>query len=148
VNHLHWHMYYLNHDLNIEEAVANGNLLEDWPVKGFVWDIEDFSVTAIDKCVGNVFKLIDYCFETELPHNLFITRNRTGSAIRVFLWTREAAFGTKDDMQIIAAFCEFSGFYICKTDESYQQLTEEFCVALMGSLNTNFDLVRKQLNSG
>lgn len=145
VNHLHWHMYYLKSDLIVEEAPVTNGVLEDWPSKGFAFDLATLSIDSIDAVVDKTFRIIDYCFEIELPHNLFITRRRNGDVIRLIIWTREAEFGVKNDLELNAAFCEFSGYFICKTRETFDTLTEEQCLNLIGTLDTKTSEVSKKL---
>jgi hypothetical protein len=130
--------------LQIECARSNERLLE-WPIQGIVYDLPVLSNSAIDQVVIGLFNIIKYCFEIELPHNIFITRNRLGDGIRVILWTREAEFGAKNDLEINAAFCEFSGFFICKTKQSFEEITEDSCIKLITSLDTKLPQISKIL---
>ncbi|KAI1309460.1 GDP-D-glucose phosphorylase 1 [Halotydeus destructor] len=146
VNQLHWHLYYLDFDLEVESTLIVDNQLLNWPAAGFAFEIEEFNLSSFREVATKVFKIVDYCFEIELPHNLFITRTRDGSRLRILLWPREAEFGVKNDMEITAALCEFSGFFICKTREMYDTITEEFCLKAMSSLDTKIKLLSEKFS--
>lgn len=148
VNHLHMHMYYLDFDLAAELLEpTDGCLLRDWPIKGFLFQVEEFTFAKFREVTKKIFAIIDHCFEIQLPHNLFLTRDRTGKRINIFLWPRQAEFGAKDDMELALAFCEFSGFFICKTKHDYENITEQICVDHVGSLDTRFDYLVKYVQN-
>lgn len=137
VNHLHWHVYHFEHFLEIEETLCYDNsVLRDWPVYGFCWDIRNLSTTSFENLSETIMKIVDKCYEENIAYNCFITRKTRSndSSIRFILWPRLPNLGRKHDMGIIAAFCEFSGFFICKTKESFDSLTEEMCLEVISSV--------------
>ena len=148
VNHLHFHMYYFDYDLMIDQQPYDRQslLLKDWPIPGFVFELCDLTESGIRNVTNRIFQIIDICFEIELPHNLFITRDKTGKKIRVIVWPREADYGVKNDMDLATAFCEFSGFFICKTKESYNEISQDSCIQLLQTLDTKIDLILSKLN--
>ncbi|RWS31971.1 GDP-D-glucose phosphorylase 1-like protein, partial [Leptotrombidium deliense] len=130
VNHQHWHLYYLDVEHKLEDIHDDSGTF-DWPIKGFIFDVKELTLSSIENIVKQVFKKVDYCFNNGYAHNLFITRNKSGETIRVFLWIRQPDYGLKDDMTINPAFCEFSGFFICKTQEMFEKISEQQCQQLM-----------------
>ncbi|RWS16854.1 GDP-D-glucose phosphorylase 1-like protein [Dinothrombium tinctorium] len=144
VNHQHWHLYYFDFELQLECIQCENGFLKDWPLPAFVFELKELKLPNINKIVDNVFKYIYHCFEINMAHNLFITRSRNGDVIRIFLWLRLPEFCLKDDMSINPAFCEFSGFFICKTKVMFEEITEEQCELLMKSVKiadkTNFPM--------
>jgi len=147
VNHLHWHLYYYDYDLLIESLPVKDHILSDWPIQGIVFEIKQIIDKEIDEVVEKVTKIVDYCLtDVQIAHNLFITRTKSGS-IRVFLWTREPLFGAKNDQEINPAFCEYTGFFMCKTRDMYDSINEDFCVNLLSSVNTRIDEVKHLLKS-
>ena len=138
VNHLHWHVYHFEHFLEVEETLCDdNNMLAEWPVYGFCWDINNLSSTSFKILSETIMKIVDKCYEGNIAYNCFITRKTRSieDTIRFILWPRLPDFGRKNDMGIIAAFCEFSGFFICKTKESFDLLTEEECLQVISSVS-------------
>ena len=136
VNHLHMHLYYFDFDLEIENFETSGDsFLEDWPIKGIMFVIEELNIKKFKEVADCVSRLVEKCYQMNIAHNLFLTRNRCGNAIKVILWPRKPEFGSKNDMDLAAAMCEFSGFFICKTEECYTTLSEEMCIDLIKSVD-------------
>ena len=146
VNHLHWHVYRLPVRLAIEDFPVVDQVLTGWPIPAFAFELDSLTWTAMQECVARVMRYVDACMHLRLAHNLFLTRT-SRHAIRVILWPRKAEFGCKDDMGLVGAFCEFSGFFIAKTKTSYEELTEETCVQLLASLATEIDEIQRHVRS-
>ena len=143
VNHLHWHVYRLTARLAIEQRpVSDDHVLVDWPIPGFAFDISTLTFEAVQKLVTKVMRYVTACLDLGLAHNLFLTRTRDGNSIRVILWPRKAHFGSKNDMGLVAAFCEFSGFFIAKTKDCFDELTEECGIRLLASVATEIDVIQ------
>ena len=140
VNHQHFHIYYYDYDMLIERLPIKDHLLKGWPITGFVFEIKDICFKQIDECVDRVMKLINFCIEDNrnISHNVFISRSK-GSVIRVFLWVRDPVFGAKNDSVINPAFCEFTGFFMCKTKDMFDSIDEEFCVQLLSEVKTRIN---------
>ena len=151
VNHLHFHVYYLKHKLCIEDQPFDErNVLIGWPLAGFVFEIDESSPNLIRDLVNvsnQVFKIAKICLDMNQPHNIFITRSHTRhSVVRIIIWPRSAIFGSKNDMELAVAFCEFSGFFICKTRNDYDTISENDCIKLMASLDAKIDEILLLLN--
>ena len=147
VNHQHFHIYYYDYDMVIERLAIEDNLIKDWPIETLVWDINEINGKQIKECVDRVIKVVDYCLEEHknIAHNVFIGRNKT-SGIRVFLWTRDPVFGAKNDKdEINPAICEFSGFFLCKTNEMFEQMDQQLCVRLLSDVKTRNEEVKHLL---
>lgn len=148
VNHLHWHVYHFEHELAVEEAeIDENNFLLNWPVNGFAWDLTDWSQFSFKKLAENVMSIIDKCYSNGLAYNCFLTKKRnSNSTIRFILWPRLPCFGSKNDMGIIAAFCEFSGFFICKTRESFDCIDERDCIQVISAVSVPIEKLSLLLN--
>lgn len=139
VNHLHWHLYRLPFPLLVEDTPIDSNgIISKWSLPGFAFDIPDASLEKFESIATKAINIIDKCYEANLAYNCFITHNKTG--IRLIVWPRIAELGTKDDTELVAAFCEFTGFFICKTRECFDKLTEEECLKVISSVKANIDL--------
>lgn len=148
VNHLHWHVYRLNARLAIEQhPVSDEHVLIDWPIPGFAFDISALTFDAVQKLVTKVMRYVAACLDLGLAHNLFLTRTTDGQSIRVIVWPRKPHFGCKNDMGLVAAFCEFSGFFIAKTRQSFDELTEECGIRLLASVATEIDVIQRHVQA-
>ena len=127
VNHLHWHIYYqaTKIPLQLIELPPEG-LVTDWLVPFYVIQFTpDASGSEVVKGCQKVMSIAQKCLEDEIAHNLFITKSE-GRMVRLFIIPRKQNLArVKDDMGLIAAFCEFSGFFICKTQADYDAIDEE-----------------------
>ncbi|CAM1309921.1 GDPGP1 (predicted) [Pycnogonum litorale] len=134
VNHLHFHMYYLQHNLYIETAPVqklSGECYElrDFPAIGFVFQLHD---RDIDNLVSSIMKLACYCLKKSIPHNIMITRGtdfnstdlRTYDTVRVYFWARKAFFGSKNDLAFNPAVCELSGHLPIKVQSMFGTMDE------------------------
>lgn len=136
VNHMHWHLYYFDYELAIETLPVNKNILQNWPVPAIVFELTTFTDQAIDEIVEKVWPLIDFCLtDGRVAHNLFLSRTPLGH-VRLFIWLSEPRFGVKDNNNINPAFCEFSGYVMCKTKHIYDHLDEQTCVRSLQSVKS------------
>eukprot|EP00058_Branchiostoma_floridae_P027833 XP_002613324.1 hypothetical protein BRAFLDRAFT_118724 [Branchiostoma floridae] len=99
VNHLHFHGYYLEHELGTESCVtvpfhsSIHVLNSDYPALGFAFQLQGKDVTGLAR---QVYKVANYLQSHEIAHNVFMTRgtqfgedaNSPNRTLRVFLWPR------------------------------------------------------------
>ncbi|CAK9832969.1 GDP-D-glucose phosphorylase 1 [Anthophora retusa] len=133
VNHLHWHLYYLNWNMLLEyidlkEYAGPVQILYEYPAKGFC--IKYSNVRNMDDFVDWAFLLINYLQNAEVAHNVYITRAKLDSEgeyedLRIYIWARKPAKGSKDTAIFNPAICEFFGHLSIKSEEVYKNLTEE-----------------------
>ena len=145
VNHQHFHLYYYNFELVIDSLPISDNRLRGWPTDSFVFEIKTICFKRIDSVVEQIIKLVDYCIQESqnIAHNVFISRK--GFTIRVYFWPRDPVFGAKNDLEINPAFCEFTGFFMCKTRQMFDEFNEEICVKLLSSVTTRCDELKHLL---
>jgi GDP-D-glucose phosphorylase len=142
VNHLHWHLYYLDFELALESVpIKENNRLEDWPLPGFAFELQDLTLSAIDDLSQKVSDLATKCLDQELAHNLFITRNQSGNSLRLFFWVRRSEYGAKNDSTFNPALCEFSGQFICQTKQLFDSISEDFCVRTIAKCALDQNLI-------
>ncbi|KZC09338.1 GDP-D-glucose phosphorylase 1 [Dufourea novaeangliae] len=130
VNHLHWHLYYLNHRMlleyiDLEEYMGPIQILRNYPANGFC--IKQSNVKNIDELVNWAFLIIDYLQTTEIAHNIYITRAMTDSGkqhedLRIYIWARKSSVGIKDTNVFIPAVCEFFGHLSIKCNQIFNIL--------------------------
>lgn len=73
-------------------------------------------------------KLVDYCCEKTIPHNIFFTKSHTGE-LRVFFFPRTLGnFGALKlyTSFLNVAFCELSGYVPIGDEELFETITEEY----------------------
>lgn len=134
VNHSHWHLYYQK-DLLIAKLPIVDNQLVNWFLKSLAFELDINDQNKPDNYLNlanQVEQIINYITEDlHLAYNLFVTKCSTNSSIvRLFIWPRLPYFGSKDDNKLMPALCEFSGFFICKTEQLFNELTEEKLIAI------------------
>jgi len=143
VNHLHWHLYYLQDGFEVPTAWVQGSPLTaevyeliDYPAKGFALELN--SVNQLDRVADNVYKIVDYLHHNEIAHNVFITRGRCLSSkskgssidpdsyevIRVIIWARESVFGRKPPGDFCIAVCELAGQMLIYNEEAFNEVSE------------------------
>lgn len=138
VNHQHWHIYYFEYKLTVEDLPVKNHLLQNWPIPAIVFELPELNDIAINSVVTKAMKIINFCLDSgQISHNLFLTRTGTGT-IRLFIWLVEPRFGKKDEY-INVAFCEFTGFIICSTKEIFSTLDEEDCLKLLLSIHSHHE---------
>ena len=136
VNHQHWHMYYFEYKLSIEDLPVKNYLLQDWSIPAIVFELTELTDDEITEVVRRAMAIIYFCLETgQIAHNLFLSRTGSGS-IRLFIWLVEPRFGAKNDLNINPAFCEFSGYFICKTNAMFEKIDETECIKLLHSVTS------------
>ncbi|KOX79085.1 GDP-D-glucose phosphorylase 1 [Melipona quadrifasciata] len=104
VNHLHWHLYYLNWKMlleyiDLEEYAGPVQILEKYPAKGFC--IKYSNVQNMDDFINWAFLIINYLQNTEIAHNVYITRGKLSIVeeykdVRIYIWARKSTTGVKN----------------------------------------------------
>ncbi|KOC60459.1 GDP-D-glucose phosphorylase 1 [Habropoda laboriosa] len=117
VNHLHWHLYYLNWKMLLEyidlkEYAGPVQILHEYPAKGFC--IKYSNVQNIDNFVNWAFLIINYLQNAEIAHNVYITRAKLNlqeehKDLRIYIWARKPSTGIKDTVVFNPAICELFG---------------------------------------
>ncbi|XP_076299410.1 GDP-D-glucose phosphorylase 1 [Lasioglossum baleicum] len=164
VNHLHWHLYCLNHrmlleHIDLDDFMGPIQILRKYPANGFC--IKYSNVPNLDELVNWIFLIIDYLQKSEIPHNVYITRAKTDSEedyqdLRIYIWARKPSIGTKDTNIFVCAICELFGHFSIKSEEMYKNLTEEYLANILKdvteeSFSLIFDevknLIQKQMTT-
>ncbi|XP_055928238.1 GDP-D-glucose phosphorylase 1-like isoform X2 [Argiope bruennichi] len=141
VNHLHFHAYYLKHRLYLESAPVTQledrcYILTSFPSEGFAFEV--VKKEDILEVVRSVMILIDFLVEKKIPHNIFLTRGNTFCSskentgilsVRLYVWAREAYYGTKNDLSFNVAVCELAGHIPIKDERSFESIDEDNIVA-------------------
>ncbi|XP_017759171.1 PREDICTED: GDP-D-glucose phosphorylase 1 [Eufriesea mexicana] len=117
VNHLHWHLYYLNWKMLLEyidlkDYAGPVQILENYPAKGFC--IKYSNVCNIENFVNWTFLIINYLQNAQIAHNVYITRAKLNieeeyKDLRVYIWARKSYKGTKVMDAFNPAACELFG---------------------------------------
>ncbi|KAG5673930.1 hypothetical protein PVAND_003931 [Polypedilum vanderplanki] len=131
VNHLHLHLLYIEHDLYVEDVelvqlVDNFYRIDNkkYPIEGFCMILRD-----VKNDVEKLYKVVQYCCDKVIPHNIFFTKSRDAKEIRIFFFPRQLNnFGENKiySTHLNVAFCELSGFIPIGDDELYESITEEY----------------------
>ncbi|CAL1276280.1 unnamed protein product [Larinioides sclopetarius] len=137
VNHLHFHAYYLKYRLYLESAPVvqledRCHILTSFPSEGFAFEV--FKKEDILEMIRSVMILIEFLVEKRIPHNIFLTRgsrfspsekgNSGISSVRLYVWAREAYYGTKNDLSFNVAVCELAGHIPIKDERSFESIDE------------------------
>ena len=127
VNHQHWHLYYQRTKVPLQTIqTPSDGLLSDWLIPAYVVQLSPLdSNEIIMRACEKVMKIATKCLDREISHNLFICKSESMKVRLFFIPRKQNLARIKDDMGLIAAFCEFSGFFICKTQEDYDSIDEE-----------------------
>ncbi|EFN81306.1 UPF0580 protein C15orf58 [Harpegnathos saltator] len=99
VNHLHWHLYYLTHEMLLEYIdicnYAYGvYLLVDYPAKGLCIKLSSFE--NIGDFISRAFLVVNYLQLQQIAHNVYITRAKLKpndelySDLRIYVWARKS----------------------------------------------------------
>lgn len=148
VNHLHLHLLCLPQELyvdfvvslvltcrfkllltissqDLKQIASNLYKLHDpgLPVKAFCLISNDVETDAL-----KLQKLVDYCCQKTIPHNIFFTKSRSNE-LRVFFFPRTLGnFGAEKlyTSFLNVAFCELSGYVPIGDEELYETIDESY----------------------
>lgn len=141
VNHLHLHGYYLSHELKIESMAVKPLA----PEKGF-YRLVDFPgghlFYATSECVEEIARAVcqctDFLVESNIAHNLFMTRGcppcdrtqnqgdrQTRKGVRIAVFPRLSCFGCKEESAFNVALCELAGHLPFKNKRDFERSTEK-----------------------
>lgn len=140
VNHLHLHAYYMDQELKIETGPDKPLLPEkgfyrllDFP-KGFMFYTESECVEKVAKAICQV---TDFLVDSNIAHNLFLTRGcppsdrihneedrQSRKGVRIIVFPRLSYFGRKDEPSFSVALCELAGHLPFKNKNDYELMTE------------------------
>ncbi|KAF7395633.1 hypothetical protein HZH68_009683 [Vespula germanica] len=152
VNHLHWHLYYLKHNMlleyiDVQPYQGSLFLLENFPSKGFCFKLS--SSNKIEIFVSSIFSLVNYLQKHQIAHNVYVTRAKTISSkevhddVRAYVWARKSHVDVKDTTLFNPAVCELFGHISIKTEEIYQNLTEAAIVKILDHITKESYLLIK-----
>nr|XP_050857102.1 GDP-D-glucose phosphorylase 1 isoform X2 [Vespula vulgaris] len=156
VNHLHWHLYYLKHNMlleyiDVQPYQGSLFLLENFPSKGFCFKLS--SSNKIETFVSSIFSLVNYLQKHQIAHNVYVTRAKTISSkevhddVRAYVWARKSHVDVKDTTLFNPAVCELFGHISIKTEEIYQNLTEAAIVKILDHVTKeSYLLIKKDLH--
>lgn len=97
-----------------------------FPIHAFCLIIKDIKTDAL-----RLQKLIDFCCDKNIPHNLMFTRNKSNE-IRVFLFPHQKSNFGADKVftsHLNIAFCELSGFIPIGDEELYESISESYVLS-------------------
>lgn len=93
-------------------------------IKGFCFRINN--ITETERICSDVYKLVKYMCQHNIPHNVYLTAEEDNAAtavdstnddkvnsiscLRVFIWPRENLRANKEVVPFNVAFCELSGY--------------------------------------
>ncbi|XP_034032711.1 GDP-D-glucose phosphorylase 1-like [Thalassophryne amazonica] len=147
VNHLHLHVYYLNHELRLESASLEPLLpekgfyrLTDFPI-GFMFYTE---LDCVEKVASVVCQVTDFLVAGNVAHNLFMTRGcppndrmqnemerASRAGVRIAVWPRKSCFGVKDQSAFNIALCELAGHLLFKNKQDFDLTSEEHIIGII-----------------
>lgn len=136
VNHQHYHCYYLNQQLPVEKCNVlklSDSMYEltDWPVRGFVFQLEGHTISSL---VEIIIKITKFFQEASIAHNLLLSRgsvfgtsgrNHSPNTVRAYLWPRKKFKGAKEFDIFNVALVEMGGQLPIKDKASYEKLSEQ-----------------------
>lgn len=106
-----------------------------FPVKGYCFLINNNGDDCVDDTTAvlsrDIEKLVKYCCNKNIPHNIFFTYGSHDDEIRVFFFVRTTEYLGAEKIYgdfLIIAFCEFSGYFPVGRHELYDDVSEEFIV--------------------
>ncbi|XP_066592153.1 GDP-D-glucose phosphorylase 1 isoform X2 [Prorops nasuta] len=146
VNHLHWHLYYLQHEMLLEYATITKligplYILVDYPSKGFCLKYSSFK--NIENFVSWTHLIINFLQEQKIAHNVYITRAKESSGqteyndIRLYIWARKSALGIKNTESFIPAVSELFGHILVRSEDIYDNLTEEEVIQTLDNVTSD-----------
>ncbi|XP_054256843.1 GDP-D-glucose phosphorylase 1-like isoform X2 [Macrosteles quadrilineatus] len=139
VNHLHYHLYYLEEKMmletiNVEHLAGPCHMLLSFPSKGFAFQLSKGQNIPI--FVRDVYKLVNLLQESEIPHNVTVTRGsgfqeqnpgESRNHVRVYVWARKPTGPDRDIFKFVGpALCELFGHLMIKTQEKFDSVTEDY----------------------
>ncbi|CAL1529423.1 unnamed protein product [Lymnaea stagnalis] len=142
VNHLHFHVYYLEHELIVDYCPVQqlgGKIFEitTIPCPGFALQLHGSSIQELAK---RAHKITTYFHENDIAHNIFMCRgtvfgeerNSTLTTLRLYIWPRKKFIGIHNEhFNTEHCVCEGGTEYTCNKS------SEEFnvaCIELGGHL--------------
>lgn len=90
-------------------------VLENYPAKGFCLQFSRFPDRDIKSFASWAFFVTNYLQESNVAHNVYITRAKTDPQkdyhddIRIYIWPRKPSHGIKNTRAFVPAVCEFFG---------------------------------------
>ncbi|XP_012524633.1 GDP-D-glucose phosphorylase 1 [Monomorium pharaonis] len=152
VNHLHWHLYYLKHEMLLEyidicNYISGVHLLVDYPAKGFCLKLSDFK--DIKDFVSRAFLVINYLQLRQMAHNVYVTRakakcnDKLYNDLRIYIWVRKPFIGMKDTTAFTIAACELFGHLSIGDENIYNNLTEENVSSVLHDITEEYFLLIK-----
>ncbi|EDV96371.1 GH15238 [Drosophila grimshawi] len=136
VNHLHFHLVHLPQRLYID-GVELQKLAGDYAYRlkqGSPTEAICFVIAGGDEeqlvreKIANVHCLTEWLCENQLPHNLFITKERQNGDLRIFVFARSHYCVVKDVAAFNVGFCELAGFLPLSNAEKLHSLTEQLVI--------------------
>ncbi|XP_017040285.1 GDP-D-glucose phosphorylase 1 [Drosophila ficusphila] len=135
VNHLHFHLLHMPQDLYIDQAP-----LEEL-VGGYVYRLsrrapteaicivfnENDNDEQVAEKVDQLYKLAMWMCQNNMPHNLFITKDRKSDKsgnVQVFVFARSEYCVNKDFADFNVGFCELAGYIPLPDRDKMENLTE------------------------
>ncbi|XP_076664742.1 GDP-D-glucose phosphorylase 1 isoform X2 [Andrena cerasifolii] len=158
VNHLHWHLYYLNsrmllEHIDLEDYAGPVQILRNYPAKGYC--IKYSNVKNLDDYVTWAFLIINYLQKEQISHNVYITRVKANiedeyTDLRIYIWARKSSKGIKDTSAFMPAACELFGHLSIKSEEAYKNISEEYVANILRDITEEhffsvFDGLKKLL---
>lgn len=97
----------------------------NYPVKAFCLIASNDTKTDALK----LHKLVEYCCQKTIPHNLFFTKPRDSDELRVFFFPRTLGNFGADKLYtsfLNVAFCELSGYIPIGDEELFDTISEKY----------------------
>ncbi|XP_017028284.1 GDP-D-glucose phosphorylase 1 [Drosophila kikkawai] len=136
VNHLHFHLLLLPQDLYIDkvklETLAGDSIFRlsrRAPTEAIcvVFRAKDTDDDVSEK-IDQIYKLAMWMCQNNMPHNLFITQDRSAKGqgdVQVFIFARSKYCVSKDLADFNVGFCELAGFIPLPDADKMENLTEQ-----------------------
>lgn len=134
VNHQHYHCYYFDQQLPVEKCNTfklSNSIYEliDWPVRGFVFQLDGQTISSFVKTIKTITKFFQ---EAEIAHNLLMSRGSVLGTCRgnckntvcAYLWPRRKFKGAKEFEHVNVALVEMGGQLPVKDKDSYERMSQ------------------------
>lgn len=154
VNHLHFHLLHMPQDLYIDnvdlQELAGGyvyRLRKESATEAicFVFPAKDNEEQVLEK-VSTIHRLTEWLCEKNLPHNIFITQDKSSGDLRLFLFVRDKFCVSKDVTAFNVGFCELVGFIPLADEQKLHNLTEQIVLERICSISGKaYDAVYEQV---